>query len=49
MSKDKKKSQNLENLKTTKSFKTHWTIDLLNTSDIGYPDGEYYVTLEKED
>jgi hypothetical protein len=47
--KDKKKSQNLESLKTTKSFKTQWTINLLNTSDIGYPDGENYLPIEKED
>jgi len=49
MSKDKKENQKSGNLKTTKRVKPEWTIDLVNTSDIGYPDGENYLPIEKED
>jgi len=49
MSKDKKENQKLENSKTTRKIKTKWTIDLLNTSDIGYPEYEYHSKNEKED
>jgi hypothetical protein len=47
--KNKKESQNSGNSKTTKKTEFKWTINLVNTSDIGYPDGEYYLPLEKED
>jgi hypothetical protein len=49
MSKDKKEKQKLRNLKTTKKTKSYWTIDFANTSDIGYPDDEYFLQVEKED
>jgi hypothetical protein len=49
MSKDKKEKQKSGNLKTTRKINNDWTIDFSNTSDIGYPDGEYYVSIEKED
>jgi hypothetical protein len=47
--KDKKEKQKLGNLKTTKKTKSYWTIDFANTSDIGYPDDEYFLEVEKED
>jgi len=49
MSKDKKEKQKSRSLKTTRKINNDWTIDFLNTSDIGYPDSEYYLPLEKED
>jgi len=49
MSKDKKEKQKLESLKTTRKINNNWTIDFRNTSDIGYPDDEYYLTIGKED
>ena len=47
MSKDKKEEQKSKSLKTT--LKNDWTINYNNTSDIGYPDGEFYDTVEEED
>jgi hypothetical protein len=47
MSKDKKENQNSENLRTI--LKNRWVINFNNTSDIGYPDTEYYNSNEKED
>lgn len=44
---DKKKKQKSENLKTTSTINTKWTIDLVNTSDIGYPDEEDYIPNQK--
>ena len=49
MSKDKKEKQKLGSLKTKKGTNHQWTIDFKNTSDIGYPDMEYYTPIEKED
>lgn len=49
MSKNKKEEQKSENLKTTKGINFKWTINFNNTSDIGYPDVEYYTPIEKED
>jgi len=49
MSKDKKEKQKSESLKTTRKINNNWTIDFRNTSDIGYPDDEYYLTIGKED
>lgn len=49
MSKDRKKKQKSENSKITKEINTIWVIDYYNTSDIGYPDEEYYTQVEKED
>ena len=49
MSNDKKEKQKLESSKTTKGINPQWTIDFNNTSDIGYPDMEYYTPVEKED
>jgi len=47
MSKDKKEEQKSKSLKTT--LKNDWTINYNNTSDIGYPDGEFYDKVEEED
>lgn len=47
MLKNKKKEQKSKSLKTT--FKNDWTINYTNTSDIAYPDGEFYDMVEKED
>ena len=49
MSNDKKEKQKLGNSKTKKGTNHKWTIDFNNTSDIGYPDMEYYTHIEKED
>ena len=49
MSKDKKEKQKLENSKTTKSNNSIWTIDYRNTSDIGYPDIEFFVSENEKD
>ena len=49
MSNDKREKQKSENSKTKRITNSKWAIDFNNTSDIGYPDIEYYTPIEKED
>lgn len=48
MVRDKKENLRSGNSKTTRKINTIWTIDFLNTSDIGYPDDENYTTIEED-
>lgn len=49
MSKKKNLNQKLKNSETKSNIRTKWTINLLNTSDVGYPDEESrYVDGENE-
>lgn len=47
---EEKKGQN-QNSKSLKTKKCNyiWSINYYNTSDVGYPDEEYYTQVEKED
>lgn len=47
MSKDKREKQKSENSRTP--LRNEWTINFNNTSDIGYPDDEFFDTVEEED